>query len=464
MGSRNFIITVAAACFAAASVQAIPLPGGRSTPSSRGFQDGETAPKSLERLLIELRREQDRKATPLRRAVEDVVLALESVPKESRDSSAAKLRGRLVELGPASAPLLVRWIDPATRLGLSDSESVESDQAQKFRAKQIAFALRGVATPAVTDPLVRLAREGSPAARLNAVVALQGCAEQERARPVLREIYANETGELRRSALESLATYPGSDDLFVFALEDQELVGVALAALANSKATQPGVMSGVIDILETPRASRHLPAILNFFRAVPEAFDAQALDALANVLLGGELGVQQKTEVVDTLTRLDLSLSSALKKRLEPLTESRVRELAKNALILLARHRDSKARRRLLGPYDSKISSAKNRAKLYVDRGEIYYRIFDLRAAIKDYKRALELGRSRDVDSAPFLGLARCYALQGKFKEAADYLDRAPISIATLNELAEDPDFAEMRSDKKGRLAFRLPDGEGARR
>ena len=81
-------------------------------------------------------------------------------------------------------------------------------------------------------------------------------------------------------------------------------------------------------------------------------------------------------------------------------------------------------------------------------------------STIKDYTRALELGKGKGVDEEPYLGLARCYALQGKFREAAEYLDRAPISVKTLHELAEDPDFAEMVADKRGRESFHLPEDE----
>ena len=90
-------------------------------------------------------------------------------------------------------------------------------------------------------------------------------------RPVLREIYAAETGELRQRALETLASFPGSTDLFILALDDEELVEVALHALAGAGDTQ--AVGHVIGVLKGQRGSRHLSAILDYFRAVPEALD-----------------------------------------------------------------------------------------------------------------------------------------------------------------------------------------------
>ena len=51
--------------------------------------------------------------------------------------------------------------------------------------------------------------------------------------------------------------------------------------------------------------------------------------------------------------------------------------------------------------------------------------------------------------SAPHLGIARCYALLGRFKEAREYLRNAPVSRETIRNLADDPDFAEMSAHPK---------------
>ena len=127
-------------------------------------------------------------------------------------------------------------------------------------------------------------------------------------------------------------------------------------------------------------------------------------------------------------------------------------------MILLSKHGDRKARRVLLEPYDKAISRAKSRPKAYDNRADVLFRIGDLRAAIKDYKRSLEVGRNKAVNEVPFLGLARCYALLGKFRDAADWLDKAPVSVTTLQELATEPAFAAMIENERYRKAFHLTD------
>ncbi|MCH2106786.1 MAG: tetratricopeptide repeat protein, partial [Planctomycetes bacterium] len=89
-------------------------------------------------------------------------------------------------------------------------------------------------------------------------------------------------------------------------------------------------------------------------------------------------------------------------------------------------------------------------ADAWIDIATIEYRIEEYRDAIKHYEQAMKLGRidtrrQRDV----YLGLARCYAQEKKYKDAQQWLQRAPISRRQLAELADDPDFREMAAHSK---------------
>ena len=66
----------------------------------------------------------------------------------------------------------------------------------------------------------------------------------------------------------------------------------------------------------------------------------------------------------------------------------------------------------------------------------------------------IDTRRQRDV----YLGLARCYALEKKYKDAQQWLQRAPISRRQLAELAEDPDFRDMAAHSKYGKTFGASD------
>ncbi|MFT5050305.1 MAG: hypothetical protein ACI8QZ_001706 [Chlamydiales bacterium] len=429
---------------------------------------------SLERLLLRMRRAQDERLDPLRRAVENVVMELERM-EPPRGTGASAQRGRLVELGRSAAPLLLPWLEPghagpgargepgAEAPKQEPEQEKESDEPTReaFRAAQFALALREMPSAAVTDRMLRLALHGSAEGRLNALVALATSPEPTRVQPVVHGIYTTEKGSLRRQALDTLTTLEGPRDVFVEVLAqgDDELIAVALAALTADGSAE--FAAPIIALLESSSGARHLPAILRYMRQARGTLDETSVDALVRVVVTKQMRPEDKVELLDTLSRIDAHLGTQAKKSLDPLTRSSSTEVAEATLILLALQRDSRARRQLLAPYDNAIERSKNRPKVYSGRAEIHYKVGDLRAAIRDYKRAVELARGNHVDEVSLVGLARCFALQGKFRDAANYLERAPISVATLHELATDPDFAEMLKDRVGRAAFHL-DGEDA--
>jgi len=437
-------------------------------PGAALAEPGGSQDVSLERLLMRLRRTADEHLAPMRKTVEKAVVELERL-EPPRAEAARIQRQRLIDLGPSAAPLLVPWLEPdRARTRREDPDQDQGGLAgdltpEAFRAQQFALALRELPNPAVTDRLLVLARHGTPEARNNALVALSTSSEPARVQAVVHEIYATAEGALRRRALDTLKTLGGPRDVFIEALakDDDELIEVALSALTGHD--NPTYTPPVIVLLQSTHGPRHVQSILRYFRQSTAKLDEDSVKAVIGVLLTNRLRPEDKAGLLDTLSRLDVRLDPPLKKRLDPLANSSSEEVSEATLILLARQRDSRARRQLLEPYDNAIERSKNRPNVYSRRAEIHYRVRDLRSAIKDYKRAVELARGNRVDEVPLLGLARCFALQGKFKDAATYLERAPISVATLHELATDPDFAEMVQDKIGRAAFRLPEEKPSR-
>jgi tetratricopeptide (TPR) repeat protein len=92
-----------------------------------------------------------------------------------------------------------------------------------------------------------------------------------------------------------------------------------------------------------------------------------------------------------------------------------------------------------------------------VRRADMYSRIAKLDDAIKDYKEALTVGKD-DPTLQPntYEKLAYAYVQKGRLKEAAETLNKAPISLARLRELADDPRFKPLRESKYAKLAFGL--------
>ena len=76
-------------------------------------------------------------------------------------------------------------------------------------------------------------------------------------------------------------------------------------------------------------------------------------------------------------------------------------------------------------------------------------------AGARAFRQAL--GLTRDVPRphpAPYVGLARAFARRGKLRDAAEWLRKAPIPVAELHKLADDPDFAELRASRYSKDAF----------
>ena len=406
---------------------------------------------SLEELLRHARERRAAEEARLAPLVEEAASNLENAWDESSlsRSSTATAAATLLAYGSPVAPLLVKGLDPGP---------VE-DLGVRHRARVFAQVLRELSSPAVTDSLLSLASRASVDGRINALLALETSAETERVIPRIKKLFENSNGRTRAAALKTLGHLgsPEAFETFVGALSDSDssIVGVALQALASVPADKAVPL--VLDFLGTSTAHRQLPGLLEFYKSHPEPLieDDDHLEALVEVVTRRTASSRQVEAMLTYMTEIGVDPRSSARRKLEGLTDVVNDGVREASLILLARARDKGARKRFLTPYDRAIERQPDYHGVFTERGDAYYRLADYTEAIKDYKMAVRLRRGRTPVPEPFIGTARAYARMGRYKDAAEELKTAPLSITEVRSLAKDPAFAEML-ETRYRSAFRL--------
>lgn len=416
-------------------------------------QDAPPQRGSLEDFLRHARAERARTHAELGSEVEGILAELEALPASAEDREAERRRERLLDLGPEAAPLLVGALDPGPKAGA----------AERFRARQVVLVLRELRAASITVALLEQTATGTVEGRRNALEVLETHPEPDRVAPTVAEMYRTAEGELRAAALRTLARLggPGASRLLGEALQDEDAAIVDLAIRSLDEIDSPSLAEQVLAVAASERGPKHAAALTAFYTAHRDLLaDQRHVEAL--VALAGDAGTPREHAValMRRLADLEVELKSTAKKTLEPLATHVNDEMREAALVLLARSKDKGARRTLLEPYDDRVERQKEYDGAYTARGDVYYRIAEYRSAVSDYREAIRLASANSRTSRkpePWLGLARCYARQKRFKDAADVLDDAPVSLTTLRELAEDPAFAEMLDSKYAR-AFHLPE------
>jgi tetratricopeptide (TPR) repeat protein len=171
------------------------------------------------------------------------------------------------------------------------------------------------------------------------------------------------------------------------------------------------------------------------------------------------LGSQPNEAVVvlELLSDAHEEWGSKFKRRLKDLSEATTPRIEEAALVALARDGDRGARKQLLEPLDDRVDENESLPSAWEARGSMRYKIGDYKNAIKDYTEALKLSESYGRPQPDlYVGLARAHAQLGKEKDAAEWLDKAPISISELRQLAKDPVFASLVENDKYREVFHL--------
>jgi hypothetical protein len=430
------------------------LGAGSSSASALGLPSAGvvtmTAPleESLEQLLARMRRERDALRENLAGRVSYYIEELEGLASEPSERKLGTTRRALAALGPEAIPLLVDAIEPG----------VASGEAARFRAREVTLVLAEARPAAITDRLLELAATGSEEGSGNALEVLTTTPEPERVAQRLADLFESSQGKKRAKVLATLARLGGERAQAAVAAalvsEDDEVVTAALGALAESGGGEAA--GAVLTLTRSARAPRYVESILTYFESVPNAMGQE--QALALVNLAGHTALSEKLRVrlLESLARHSLELDTNLRRALEPISEGGTRLAREAALVLLLALGDSSSGRALFKPYDEAIKKRPDWANAHVERARIHYRVGDTKRAIKDYKRALELlAEARQFDSDTYVGVARCYALQGDFRKAAEALESAQIPLKVRRTLGHDPDFAEMvKSSRYGEVFY----------
>ncbi|HEX9640219.1 MAG TPA: tetratricopeptide repeat protein, partial [Candidatus Krumholzibacteria bacterium] len=384
-----------------------PAPPAPQTPSERS---------SLEELLERARARRAELHARLLEEVQAVVARIDLEPLPASPQKRALLASDLVALGTEATPILMRWSDPG----------VAPEDRDRFRSAVVIQALARMDTKPVTGELLDLLERGSQQGRSNAVTVLRESAEVERVRPQLLRAFRQSTGQLREDVFQALVAkaHPDNQALLseILGGEDPRLIDLALAIVTEvrSEAVAPTVREL---LAASERASKHADALLLYFRNLPALAGEDEIHAFLRLAEDRSLSSEKRIELVESMLGFKPRLNAALRAALEPIVDDANRKVAEAALVLLAGLGDRPARRELLAPYDGDVSRNESWAPAYERRAEVLRRIADFDDAIKDYKRALELSRDSETSKPDtYIGLARCYALKGRLKDASDYL------------------------------------------
>ena len=421
--------------------------------SARADEPRQDPPKreSLQQFLEHLKTHQLGLSTQLRTGLEALLKSMESDALARRLDALEQSRTRLVALGQEAAPLLVDALDPGT----------EATDAQKLRSLYLVRALQDLASPATTDRLVKMAQTGTLEGRRNAIAVLGTSPEPERAAPVLVGIVKANQPDLRDAALVALAQLETAegDKTLADALADANPVVVKSTLQALALAHNTRLAPRILHIVEVPRdAVQYIDALLFYYTRVPAAADKRHVLALIKLAADFSPPPDLRARILDTIPSLCEKLDSDCKKELKELSESPTKEVKEAALVVLVMGGDKNARRDLFADVEIEIGKSKNYAANYETRARLNYRIHQWADAQKDYQQAIKLSvgdfRAHPEDS--YIGLARCWMQLGKLKEAKDALEKAPISLKQLQELAKEPIFQKLAENPKFRGVFRL--------
>lgn len=405
---------------------------------------------SLEALLQRYRDQQERLFASYRTEVELVVDALESLEGRNRDRELEKLRGRLLDLGPQAAPLLVPHIDPG----------LKAAAGQKRRAKQVTSVLQSISTRAVTPQVVDVLEKGSLDGQRNAIRVLGASDDPERAGAVLRGKFAGATSGRRGELITAIATLGTPADFEflgeVLGNQDPDVVRSAIESLTETRCSAAGPK--ILDLVKaTLAAAPHVDAIVAYYRACPDVVDEEHCEALVRFAVALTGNSRDAEKVLFTIGEFEDVWTSKARKSLKELADSPSTRIREAAMVCLVRAGDRGMRRKLLEPYDERIEENERLASAWQNRADVKFRIGDYKGAIKDYTEAMRKSEAYlRTEPEIYIGLARCNARLGKPKDAFEWLDRGSLSIAQLHVLARDPDFDELVNDPKLAKVFRL--------
>lgn len=424
----------------------VPAPA-RADDSARKPGERETLQQFLERLKT-LR---DGVQTQISGTVDQILKDLEMEATVRRIPGLETQRDKLIALGTEVAPLLAPKLDPGAN----------SLDPQKLVAQYIAQALAARPTPTITDTLLETLRTGSIDGRRNALSVLAVTPEPARVAPLLGQFFRQAQGQIRRDTLTTLVKIGGPDAerLLGEALADPsaEIVRYALSALAEGRGAAHAPR--VLQILKATReASQYFDALIAYYRANENVVDKTVMTGFLRMAEDVSAARDVRIKVMGALADWGDKFDNELKKEVRVIAQAPEREIKEAALILLHHTGDRNAKKDLLAEYDEQIERNKTWANSFEQRASVLYRLGEFKDAQRDYLQSIQLAKNdaRARLDESYVGLARCYAQQNKLKEAAQTLERAPVSLKQLAELAREPVFAKLAEHAKYRDVFKL--------
>lgn len=447
---------------AAPALPATPVSPAKVVGPSAPLTSAQEGRQSLEELLRQAEEARARSLDALKPEVARLADELDGLKIPTRSSRTVARQRALRELGGDAAPLMLRYLEPGEK----------PRRASIFRAELIAEVVADLSSAAVTDELLRMAREGTPLARINALTALAGTPEPRRVTRPLQRIAAGGGGigasaelgaAVQEAAFLTLATLGTQEGIeFIKGKVSDSNPAVAAAALAGLSAAPVETSAGVVlQLLSTPAAPGLAPELAAFYDRNSELMDE--LDhsrALGGVAVDPETSSEARVELFDLLRSTDAKVGTRVKRKIDDYTNFARSDVRTAALMLLARMKDRGARKALLeqiGEPDEQlpyfiVQKATERAQLLHDIG-------DYSASVKEWRRAIEAskGSSRNRNKELFIGIAQTLARQKKYREAKQYLEDAPISLKELQSLSTRRDFRGMMETRYAD-AFHLDD------
>jgi hypothetical protein len=410
--------------------------------------------RSLEDILKEVRSESGRAATALMPEVRRIVDELDKIKSPRKGPRTDAKRGELEDLGPASLPLLVSFLEPGKEL----------NRRTVFRSQLISEVLRGYPTETTTDALLKVADSGSAQGRLNALAALETTPEPTRVAPVIVAIAQTERLEgispeagqsVTNAAFCTLALLDDerARDFIAESIRssNQVLCAGALVALAEAppETSAPHMLEFLGDVEDAkPVAS----AVADYYERHEALLgDPEHARALGTIAIHDTTPSEPRMRMFDTLRVTDAKIGSSIKRGVEPFRDASRPDMRIAAQMLLARHKDRGSKQELLRPLDAKIKKNKKSITAHSERAEMYHAIGDWNAAERDWRVVMkqlagdEITRSR---KEPYIGIARALARLKKYRESASYLSQGPISVEELQALGRERDFREMRKSR----------------
>lgn len=396
----------------------------------------------------------------------------------SEDASAASLEqaiSALASLGVDATPLLVRHLEVTTTPDDPEAGEARQHAMARRRADRVAEALHRMPCDPIRLELLELAEHGSDGARIRALRVLENTSPPEPVRTRLRALLASAEGELAEALLGTLIAVggEGQEALLVEQLRRTDLphaelaplVDLALGALASTEpdsgpetargAGSSDALAAVRALLADPEAANlHGEALLAYFLAQPDLVRSEEVLQFVHIATGSAPRAT-RLAVLAALPELDPPLNHDLRSGLAPLLSERDNALREAALVALATLGDRSSKKDLLAGYNDSVDRNDRWYRGYSERGWVLLRIGENDGAIRDFRKALEYGKdSATLQPTTYIGLARAFARKGKLKDAAEWLRKAPVSLAELQALEVDRDFIALRESRWGKEAF----------